>query len=290
MHTALRASVLELKQHLGTFLRRVEREHDSSQALERLEDVLLSSLPGQIERLRLTLSAPEVTLENLPPRLVRRLWAPSGEARVQVFPRENLERPAALARFVSAVLSVDPGATGVAVNLVQFGKTTQAAFRQALATALLVITGILWVRWRRPSVVLLVLLPLALAAVLTGACMVWIDLPLSFFNVVVIPLILGAGVDSGIHLVEQSRVRRRNEAPVLGTTTARAVFFSALTTIMSFGTLAFSSHAGLAGLGSLLTLGMSLMVVSNLVVLPALLAWKEHSAKRIAPALAHENP
>jgi hopanoid biosynthesis associated RND transporter like protein HpnN len=287
-HSALQASVLDLKQHLGEFLTRVERERDPAAALAQLERVLLSSLPEQIERLRLALAASEVTLESLPPRLSRRLWAPGGEARVQIFPSENLENPAALARFVDAVRSVDPQVTGVAVNLVQFADTTQAAFRQALATALLVIAGILWARWRRPGVVLLVLVPLSLAAVLTGAFMVWLDLPLSFFNVVVIPLILGAGVDSGIHLVEQSRAGPAGRTSVLGSTTARAVLFSALTTIMSFGTLGFSSHVGLAGLGRLLTLGMTLMVASNLIVLPALLAWRDHGMRRSTPSLAHQ--
>jgi predicted RND superfamily exporter protein len=119
---------------------------------------------------------------------------------------------------------------------------------------------------------LLVLAPLTLAGVVTAAIMVLIGLPLNFFNVVVVPLLLGAGVDSGIHLVEQTRRRKPDEVEVLGTTTARAVLFSALTTITSFGTLGFSSHVGLSGLGTLLTVGMSLTVICNLVVLPALLA------------------
>jgi predicted RND superfamily exporter protein len=68
------------------------------------------------------------------------------------------------------------------------------------------------------------------------------------------------------------------------------VLFSALTTIMSFGTLAFSSHVGLAGLGRLLTLGMALMVASNLVVLPALLAWRARAAAPAASSLARPTP
>ena len=82
---------------------------------------------------------------------------------------------------------------------------------------------------------------------------------------------MGAGVDSGIHMVEQSRSAAERE-DLLGTTTARAVLFSALTTITSFGTLAFASHVGISGLGTLLTIGMSLTMLGNLVVLPALFA------------------
>ncbi len=276
----LRKSMLDLEAKLGTFLARVDGGADAGEALARLDEVLLSSLPQQIARLKQSIGATMFTLDELPPRLVSRLTSPDGRARVQTFPRENLEDHAALQRFVDAVQRVDPNVTGVAVNLVEFARVTQRAFRQATATAVLVIAVMLWILWRRVGDLLLVLAPLSLTAILTGAVMVAIDLPLNFFNVVVIPLVMGAGVDSGIHLVAQSRSAAPREN-LLGTTTARAVLFSALTTIASFGTLAFSSHVGISGLGTVLTIGMSLAVVGNLVVLPALLARRDQA--RIAP-------
>ena len=102
--------------------------------------------------------------------------------------------------------------------------------------------------------------------------------PLNFFNVVVVPLLLGAGVDSGIHLVHRHRVaieageRVSPERELLTTSTAQAVFFSALTTMGSFGSLAFSNHMGLSSLGTLLMIGVTWTLLANLVVLPALIA------------------
>jgi hopanoid biosynthesis associated RND transporter like protein HpnN len=270
----LRASIFDLVKKLDVFLARVDRDQDPGEALAVLEDVLLASLPSQIERLHRSLAASAVEMADLPPRLSKRMLASDGRARVQTFPGENLVDHDAFTRFVAAVQSVDPNVTGVAVNLVEFAKTTQQAFRQALATAVVVIAAILFLLWRRVGDVMLVLAPLSLAAVMTAAWMVIAGLPLSFFNVVVIPLLLGAGVDSGIHLVEQARTDRSANVDVLETTTARAVFFSALTTITSFGTLAFSSHVGLSGLGALLTLGMVLTLLANLIVLPALITWR----------------
>jgi predicted RND superfamily exporter protein len=58
---------------------------------------------------------------------------------------------------------------------------------------------------------------------------------------------------------------------VLDTTSARAVFYSAATTIASFGSLAFSAHRGIASMGTLLSLGMLISLACNLIVLPALL-------------------
>ena len=91
-------------------------------------------------------------------------------------------------------------------------------------------------------------------------------------NVIVIPLLLGIGVDSGIHLVHRAKVEPDAEGGLLGTITARAVFYSAVTTISSFGALAFSSHRGIASLGVTLVIGMLFILLSTLVVLPALIA------------------
>jgi hypothetical protein len=97
------------------------------------------------------------------------------------------------------------------------------------------------------------------------------DIPFNFADVIVLPLMLGIGVDSGIHLVHRARVASDGGTQLLGTSTARAVAYSALTTIASFGSLGFATHLGLATLGQLLTLGVSFTIICNLIVLPALI-------------------
>jgi predicted RND superfamily exporter protein len=74
--------------------------------------------------------------------------------------------------------------------------------------------------------------------------------------------------------VHRSKVEPDAEGGLLATTTARAVFYSASTTIASFGALAFSSHRGIASLGVTLVAGMFFVVLSTLVVLPALIEWR----------------
>ena len=93
--------------------------------------------------------------------------------------------------------------------------------------------------WR---LTLLVLTPLGLAALLTVAATVVFSLPFNFANVIVLPLLFGLGVAAGIHIV--ARERQERSADLSATSTPRAVLFSALTTIGSFGALALSSHQG----------------------------------------------
>jgi hypothetical protein len=91
------------------------------------------------------------------------------------------------------------------------------------------------------------------------------------------------GVDSGIHLVHRARTEELASNSLLETTTARAVLFSALTTVVSFGSLSFSSHRGMASLGQLLVIGMLLMLFANLVVLPALLTRRSSADRTTEP-------
>jgi len=119
--------------------------------------------------------------------------------------------------------------------------------------------------------ILLVLAPLGLAVLFTAASAVLLGLSLNFANVIVLPLLLGLGVSGAIHVV----MRWREEADpekVAATSTPRAVLFSALTTIASFGSLALSDHRGLASMGLLLTIAILWSLVCTLIVLPGVLA------------------
>jgi predicted RND superfamily exporter protein len=111
-------------------------------------------------------------------------------------------------------------------------------------------------------------------AVFTGAATVVLDIPFNFANVIALPLLLGIGVDSGIHMVHRFRTALPQHGNLLATSTARAVLFSALTTICGFGNLALSPHPGTASMGLLLTLGLGFTLVCTLIVLPALLEWR----------------
>ncbi len=278
-------SMRELHAELALFLDKLERNGDAEAALESLETVLLSGFPDQMKRLRTALEPGEITLADLPAPLVGRMIAANGSARVQVYPRESLIDEMAFSRFVDDVRGVAPEAAGVAINLVGFANATKSSFQQALLSALIAIGLLLWLLWRRITDVLLVLAPLILSSLLTCATMVLLNLPFNFANVIVIPLLLGVGANSGIHLVHRSkRVANTNEE-LLATTTARAVFFSALTTAVSFGTLAFSSHRGMASLGIVLSIGMLLTIVCTLCVLPALIEWQSaHNRAKSAAA------
>jgi hopanoid biosynthesis associated RND transporter like protein HpnN len=265
---ALRRSALGVRAALEHFLARVSTETDPTEALGELEARLLGELPRQLRRLETALDARPVTLENLPPHLVRRMLAPDGTARVQVVAEADLSEAAELDAFVDGVREITPAITGIPVHLVEFGRATARSLREALLVAGSAITLLLVLLWWRLRDPLRVLAVLSLGAAATASTLVVAGEPFNFANVIVIPLLLGVGVDSSIHIVERWR---SGAAESVEATTARAILYSALTTLTSFGTLALSSHRGIASLGTVLVLGMILMTLASLVVLPALL-------------------
>jgi hopanoid biosynthesis associated RND transporter like protein HpnN len=246
-------------------------ESSAASVLGALQQNLLGGLSDQLERLAASLEAQPVARNDLPEALIARWVAPGGRHRVEIYPREDIQDHASLERFVFAVREVAPNATDDPVTMLESGNAVVRAFQQAFATALVIIAGLLYALMRRPRDVAMVLGPLLLAGLLTVAVMVLLGLQFNYANVITLPLLLGIGVDNGIHMVHRARAAPPDVGSLLATSTTRAVFTSALTTICGFGSLAWSSHPGTASMGQVLSIGLGLTLLCTLVLLPALL-------------------
>jgi len=244
---------------------------ESSLSVGNLDADILGNLVDQMRRLSRALEAEPFTLADLPPELEQRWINDAGQQLVEVVPREDINDNEAARRFVADVRAVAPHATGLPVVYQEASATVTKAFVDALAYAFIVVTLLLLLFLRSLADTLLVLVPIAFAAIVTSGVSVAIGLPLNFANIIALPLLVGVGVDSGIHMVHRMRTEPPKDGDPLHTSTSRAVFASALTTIASFGNLAFASHLGMASMGQLLTLGMVTSLVAVLVLLPALM-------------------
>jgi len=226
-------------------------------------------LPDELDRLRTAMSAEPVTLASIPPDLARDWLLPDGQARVQAMPKDLGQGSRGLSNFVQEVTQIAPNAGGPAVTIEATSGTIVGAFRDAAIYAVLAIAVILGIALRRLGDVALVLAPLILSALLTLLVAVLLPLPLNFANIIALPLLLGVGVSFNIYFVMNWRAGRRM---LLGSATARAIVFSALTTGTAFGSLALSAHPGTRSMGDLLLISLACTLVASLVFIPALLA------------------
>lgn len=255
------------------------RENAKDAQIALLQSNLFAYWPALADRLKSQFNAELVTLDALPEGLKTRYLADEKHWRVDILPREDVRDRAALKRFVDAVEREFPDVSGGALQSTRAGEVISTAMAQATAIALLVITVILFLLIGRPILIALMIMPLVLAASLTIAAGVVLDVPFNYANVIVLPLLLGIGVDAGIHLVmRQQRMKAGEE--VHGSATSRAIWYAALTTVASFGSLMLSPHPGTASMGALLSIAIGFTLLCTLFTLPAAFQFWE---KRLAP-------
>lgn len=261
--------LLNLQDQVDRLLRMLDaKPEQASKLLSRLETSLLGSLPTSMKSIQTGLQANHFGLEDLPKQLYQRWVSRNGIYRVQIIPKNDLNDPTNLKEFVEQAQGLEPSITGLPVADQASGKAVVVAFQQAFIGALVTIVLLLLIILRSVKDALLVLFPLILVGAITGAATVLLNSPFNFANIIALPLLLGLGVDSCIHIVHRVRTSRDQENP-LKTSTARGIFFSSLTTLFSFSSLAFTAHLGTASMGLLLAVGISLTLFCTLLVLPA---------------------
>ena len=116
------------------------------------------------------------------------------------------------------------------------------------------------------------MVPLAIGFVQMCGLIGWLDIPLNPANMIVLPLILGIGVDHGVHLVHVWRQHagrfRLSDSPRPSRCCSPST-----TTTASFGALILARHQGLQSLGQVLTLGVTTCLAASLLLFPAFLFW-----------------
>jgi hypothetical protein len=238
---------------------------------------LFRYFPALIGRLKLQLAAGEITADALPEPLRARYLSPAGEYRVEIAPAGDLRNPAVLSAFAGAVAAVAPEAGGPPAQIAGASRAVAGAILEAAGLALLGCTLLAWVALRDPWRVAAILVPLLLAGAATAAASVLLGMPFNYANVIVLPLLVGIGIDSGIHFALRAdhAVTSDSATSVFDTSTPRAVLYSALTTVAAFGTLGFSDHPGTASMGILLAISVTVSLVMVFGLTPALVSFAQ---------------
>jgi hypothetical protein len=248
--------------------------------LSRFELRLKADLAEDLHRLRDVAAPAPIALDDLPPALRERYVGQSGKWLLCAFAKDCLWDYEPLEHFTRQVQTVDRHATGKPFITVEGLKSLRSGFLWAGLYALGVIVLVLVVDFRNVRHALVALAPLAMGMVLSLGVLGVCGLPLNPANMIALPLILGVGIDNGVHVLHDYLLRRREGQATISRAIGRGVLVKALTTIIGFGTLMVSSHRGLFGLGFILALGVGCCMLTALVFLPAVLRLRGVDQKR----------
>jgi len=129
----------------------------------------------------------------------------------------------------------------------------------------------------------LVLTPLVTGTMLMLILLYSFGSRLSFYSIIVIPLVIGIGVDDGIHLYH--RYLQEGKGSIMKTlqTTGHAVLITSVTTFFGFFGLSLSQHNGLQSIGFLAMAGIFGCFITSIIILPAFIQiMEDFSDKRSA--------
>ncbi|MEE9217705.1 MAG: MMPL family transporter [Acidobacteriota bacterium] len=144
------------------------------------------------------------------------------------------------------------------------GKEAMLAAGVALAGIILM----LYLNLRRMRTVVMCLLPLGLAVTWMLGGLAAFNIRFSVIDAVLVPVMMGLGIDSGIYLIHRLQERHSLEEGL--SDTGRAMLTATLTTMIGFGSLTFSSFPAVANAGWFMVLGVGSILVAYLTALPAL--------------------
>lgn len=146
---------------------------------------------------------------------------------------------------------------------------------QAALLAAVAVLAILLVNFRRVREVIAAFAPVVLSMGGYLGFMGWTGHNINMFNMIVLPTMLGMGVDTSIHLVHRMREAGPSSIHRVISTTGSAAGMSAATTAIGFGALQFSSNPGLFEIGLLAPVGILLCYLTALLLTPSMLTFSQ---------------
>ncbi len=211
-------------------------------------------------------------LGDLPENLTSRFVGAHGLHLLKIYGRGNIWDMDALATFVHDVRSVDPRATGNPLQAHEASLEMKHSYEKAALYAFAVILVVLLFDFRSIRYTLIAMLPLGIGLLQTFGLLGLLNIPLNPANMIALPLLLGIGVDEGVHIVHDF-LDQKGKRYKISQSTAVAVLVDSLTTIVGFGSLMIASHQGLQSLGRVMTLGVTFSLFTSIIMLPAFFTW-----------------
>jgi hypothetical protein len=220
--------------------------------------------------MQLASSQPPV-LEDFPEAVRQRMASADGQTYLlRIFARENLWQRKNLGKFVKEIETVDPRVTGHPVQTWYASGELEKSYYQAGIYAFLAVAALLMIDFGSVRMVLLAMVPVGLSLLQMCGLLVWSSISFNAANMIVLPLIMGIGIDYGVHIIHDYSALGTARFRLSNSTTL-AVLLTSLTTMVGFGSMGIADHRGLQSLGIVLLLGVGLCLLNSWFSLPALL-------------------
>jgi hypothetical protein len=214
----------------------------------------------------------ELTLDMIPQTIRDQYVGKSGDLfLITVFPKANVWNTLFLDRFTKELQGVSDRATGIPPVWKRLIDLFAEDGKLATGLALVVIFLILLGDFRTLRKASLALVPLVIGTIWMLGTMELTGLQITMVNIMAIPLIIGIGIDDGVHIIHRYQIEGRDQHQTVFASTGRAILLTSLTTMLGFGSLTFATYRGLGSMGSALFIGVGTCFLATVLVIPAVM-------------------
>ena len=241
---------------------------------------LAADTTGQVARLARAASATEAfPLDSVPSFITRPFMTRQGTVGnfVIVFPRGNMADGRRSIRFAELIGQVTtPSGSQFYAASTQLIAADMLGLMQneswkMIGLTLAFVVVIVAFEFRSLRWTLIALSPLAVGLLWMLGGMVVGGVSLTFYNLVVLPTVLGVGNDGGVHLSHRYLEEGKGSIRKILRSTGEHITMGAMTNMIGFGGLITSNHPGLRSIGVLAVLGIGTTLASTLIFFPALI-------------------
>ncbi len=215
-----------------------------------------------------------LTIESLPSSIRTQFVGKSGDNYlITIFPKSNVWDLEFLDRFSDELEALSPRATGLPPVFRRLMNYIAEDGRKSSLLAVAIIFIMLMVDFKSWKRSLVAIVPLMIGMIWMVGTMELAGYQLTMLNVMALPLIIGIGIDDGVHIIHRYNVEGDAQHHTVFSSTGRAIFLTSLTTMIGFGSLTFATYRGLGSMGMALFIGVGTCFLATVLIIPLVMAW-----------------
>jgi hopanoid biosynthesis associated RND transporter like protein HpnN len=224
------------------------------------------------QRIRNMANPELITLQTLPEHIRNQYVNKNGDKYlVTIYPKEQVWNYEALTRFNKQLETVSPKITGTPPIFLHLIRLIGRDGLLATILTVVIVTVLLWLDFRSLRFALLGVIPLITGGIWMLGIMKTFGIMLTMLNVMAIPMIVGIGIDDGVHVLHRYMFEGFRKTPVVLRSTGKAVLLTSLTTMVGFGSLMTASYRGWVGFGALLVTGVGACFITTVLFIPSII-------------------
>lgn len=217
-----------------------------------------------------------ITLESLPEIIKHKYISRDGDRYLMtIYPKGNVWSIDYLETFYNEARSITPSLAGTPPMFYYLLKILGADGRRASLLTLAVVFVFLLLDFKSFKLAALAMIPLLFGMVWMVGLMGLTGIQLTLLNIMALPLIIGIGIDDGVHLIHRYKHEGKGSVFTVFSSTGKAITITSLTTMLAFGSLVFAVYRGYGSLGIALFIGVGTCLLASILILPALLGLAE---------------